>query len=58
VCTFAVSCGLDMMLSQCQINCEMGSAVGCNTPATMSCVQGAVADRSCTALSACHFEAF
>lgn len=55
VCNFALSCELSSSLSQCKINCEMGTAVRCYTQADVLCIAQAFQAESCSALSACEW---
>ncbi len=56
ICTFAVSCGgSGGDVGQCQINCEMGTTIGCETTEMVACVLSAFCGADCDALTACGF---
>jgi hypothetical protein len=55
VCDQRLLCSEGDELSQCKINCEMGTTVTCYKMADVECLQNAVAAHDCAALEACHW---
>lgn len=53
VCTFMVACGIASDLSQCKINCEMGTTVMCYGPDDVQCVIDAVSANACNDATTC-----
>jgi hypothetical protein len=55
VCNFSVSCETSSSLSQCKINCEMGTTVRCYMASDVVCIGNAVQNASCTDFNACNW---
>jgi hypothetical protein len=55
ICELAVRCGLSSDLSQCQINCEMGTTIECYAEADVACLAQAACAADCDAMEACGF---
>lgn len=55
ICSLAVSCEISQDISQCKINCEMGTTVRCYTQKDVACVAQALQGESCSALAACEW---
>jgi hypothetical protein len=53
ICQMAVDCSLSTDLSQCQINCEMGTMIECYGFNDVACVQMALSANNCTQLAGC-----
>lgn len=53
VCALAVTCNQAQNQSSCQNRCEQSAITTCYRPSDVACVQDAVVQASCTALSAC-----
>ena len=56
MCTFAATCRTDGDIGQCQIDCEMGTTMGCIGPADIQCIIDAVEAQSCDDLKGCAFK--